>query len=105
MCFFYLACILYDLPSLSYSDFPLTLCHKIKSQTKSFFMQIEISQSRQFKYSIVYVVKVFISYICFPTIMQHFVVKKCFYFKTPDGAASILSPSYSRSSSNIWNIS
>ncbi len=27
--------------------------------------------------------------------MQHFVVKKCFYFKTPDGAASISSPSYS----------
>ncbi len=59
-------------------------------------MQIEISQSREFKYSIVYVVKVAISYRynCFPTIMQHFVVKKCFYFKTPDGAASISSPSY-----------
>ncbi len=55
-------------------------------------MQIEISQSRQFKYSIVYVVKVAISYNCFPTIMQHFVVKKCFYFKTPDGAASISGP-------------
>ncbi len=60
------------------------------------FMQIEISQSRQFEYSIVYVVKVAISYNCFPTIMQHFVVKKNFYFKTPDGdgAASISSPSY-----------
>ncbi len=57
-------------------------------------MQIEISQSRQFKYSIVYVVKVAISYNCFPTIMQYFVVKKCFYFKTPDGAASISSRSY-----------
>ncbi len=58
-------------------------------------MQIEISQSWQFKYSIVYVVKVAISYNCFPTTMQHFVVKKkCFYFKTPDGAASISSPSY-----------
>ncbi len=58
-------------------------------------MQIKISQSRQFKNSIVYVVKVAISYNCFPTIMQHFVVKKCLYFKTPDGAASISSPSYS----------
>ncbi len=57
-------------------------------------MQIVISQSRQFKYSIVYVVKVAFSYNCSPTIMQHFVVKKCFYFKTPDGAASISSPSY-----------
>ena len=55
-------------------------------------MQIEISQSRQFKYSIVYVVKVTISYNCFATIMQHFVVKKCLYFKTPDGAASIRAP-------------
>ncbi len=58
-------------------------------------MQIEIIQSRQFKYSIVYVVKDAISYNCLTTIMQHFVVKKCFYFKTPDGAASISSPSYS----------
>ncbi len=42
-------------------------------------MQIKISQSRQFKYSIVYVVKVAISYnYCFPTIMQHFVVKNAF---------------------------
>ncbi len=41
-------------------------------------MKIEISQSRQFKYSIVYVVKVAISYNCFPTIMQHFVVKNAF---------------------------
>ncbi len=57
-------------------------------------MQIEISQSRQLKYSIVYVVNVSISYNSFPTIMQHLVVKKCFYFKTPDGAASISSPSY-----------
>ncbi len=57
-------------------------------------MQIEISQSRQFKYSIVYVVKDAISYNCFTTIMQYFVVKKSFYFKTPDGAASISSPSY-----------
>ncbi len=58
-------------------------------------MQIEISQSRQFKYSIVYVVKDAINYNCLTTIMQHFVVKKkCFYFKTPDGAASISSPSY-----------
>ncbi len=57
-------------------------------------MQIEISQSRQFKYSIVYIAKDAISYNCFTTIMQHFVVKKCFYFKTPDGTASILSPSY-----------
>ncbi len=36
-CFFYLVCILYDLLSLSYFDFTLTLCHKIKSQTKSNF--------------------------------------------------------------------
>ncbi len=56
-------------------------------------MQIEISQSRQFKYSIVYVVKDAIRYNCFTIIMQHFVVKKCFYFKRPDGAASITSPS------------
>ncbi len=58
-------------------------------------MQIEISQSRQFKYSNVYVIKDVISCNCFTTIMQHFVVKKSFYFKTPDGAASISSPSYS----------
>ncbi len=57
-------------------------------------MQIEISHSRHFKYSIVYVVKDAISYNCFTTIMQHFVVKKCFYFKTSDDAASISSPSY-----------
>ncbi len=57
-------------------------------------MQIEISQSRQFKYSIVNIVKDAISYNCFTTIMQHFVVKICFFFKTPDGAASISSPSY-----------
>ncbi len=57
-------------------------------------MQSEISQSRQFKYSIVYVVKDAISYNCFTAIMQHFVVKNCFYFKTPDGAASISSSSY-----------
>ncbi len=56
-------------------------------------MQIEIIQSQQFKYSIVYVVKDAISYNCFTT-MQHFVVKKCFYFRTPDGAASISSPPY-----------
>ncbi len=61
-------------------------------------MQIEISQSQQFKYSLVYVVKDAISYNCFKTIMQHFLVKKWFYFKTPNGAASILSPSYSRDS-------
>ena len=59
-------------------------------------MQIEISQFLQFKHSIVYVLKVAISYNCFLTIMQHFVVKKCFYFKTPDGAASISRPSYCR---------
>ncbi len=41
-------------------------------------MQIEISQSQQFKYSIVYVVKDAISYNCSPTIMQHFVVKNAF---------------------------
>ncbi len=43
-------------------------------------MRIKISQSWQFKYSIVYVVKDTgtISCDCFPTIMQHFVVKKCF---------------------------
>ena len=41
-------------------------------------MPIKISQSRQFKYSIVYVAKVAISYNCFPTIMQHFVVKNAF---------------------------
>ena len=40
-------------------------------------MQIEFSQSRQLKYLIVYVVKVDISYNCFPTIMQYFVGKKC----------------------------
>ncbi len=39
-------------------------------------MQIEISQPRESKYSIVYVVKDAISYNCFTTIMQHFVVKK-----------------------------
>ncbi len=44
-------------------------------------MQIEISQSQQFKYSIVYVVKVAISYNCFPSIMQHFVVKKILLFQ------------------------
>ncbi len=63
-------------------------------------MQIEISQSRQFKYLHVYVVKVAISYNYFPTIMQHFVVKKCIYFKTPDGAASISSPSYYKGNNN-----
>ena len=78
MCFFTFGCVLYDLPSLSYFDLILTLYHKIKSQTKSFFMQIEISQFQQFKYPIVYVVKVAISYNCFPTIMQHFVVKNAF---------------------------
>ncbi len=60
-------------------------------------MQIEISQSRQFNtrlFMLSTFVKVAISYNCFPIIMQHFVVKKCFYFKTPDGAASISSPSY-----------
>ncbi len=58
-------------------------------------MQIEICQSRQFKYLLVYVVKDAISYNnCFTTIMQHFVVKKWFYFKTPNGAASISCPSY-----------
>ncbi len=41
-------------------------------------MQIEISQSQQFKYSIVYVVKDAISYNCFTSIMQHFVVKNAF---------------------------
>ncbi len=41
-------------------------------------MQIEISQSRQFKYSIVYAVKVAISYNCYITIMQQFVVKNAF---------------------------
>ncbi len=54
-------------------------------------MQIEISQSRKFECSIVYAVKV--SYNCFTTIMQHLVVKKCYYFKIPDSAASISSPS------------
>ncbi len=39
-------------------------------------MQIEISQSSQFKCSIVYVVEDAISYNCFTTIRQHFVVKK-----------------------------
>ncbi len=57
-------------------------------------MQVEFNQSRQCKYLIVYVVKDAISYNCLTAIMQHFVVKKCFYFKTPDGAASISSPSY-----------
>ncbi len=83
------------MPSLSYFDFTLTLCHKIKSQTKSNFYANRISQSRQFKNSIVYVVKVAISYNCFPTIMQHFCSQKCFYFKTPGCADSIWSPSYS----------
>ena len=45
-------------------------------------MQIEISQSRQFKCSIVCVVKDAISYNCFLTIMQHFakmlLFAKCF---------------------------
>ncbi len=67
---------------------------KLRIKLSQIFMQIEISQSRQFKFSIVYVVNVAISYNCFTTIMQHFVAKKCFYFKTPDGAASISSPSY-----------
>ncbi len=31
---------------------------------------------------------------CFPTILQHFVVKNCFYFKTPDGAGGVSSLSY-----------
>ncbi len=68
---------------------------KLSVKLSQMFMQMEISQSRQFKYSIVYVIKVAISYNCFPTIMQHFVVKKCFCLKIPDGAASISSPSYS----------
>ena len=41
-------------------------------------MQIEISQSLQFKYLNVHVVKDAISYNCFPTIMQHVVVKNAF---------------------------
>ncbi len=57
-------------------------------------MQIEISQSRQFKYLKVYVVKDAISYDCFPNHHATFCSKKMLYFKTPDGAASILSPSY-----------
>ncbi len=44
-------------------------------------MQIEISQFRQFKYLNVYVVKDAISYNCFPTIMQHFVVKIMLLFQ------------------------
>ncbi len=83
---------------MSYFDFILTLCHKIESTLSHIFMQIKMSQSCQFKYSIVYVVKDLdaISYYCFPTIciMQYFVVKKCFVFKTPDSAAKILSRSY-----------
>ncbi len=64
--------------SLSYFDFILTLCNKIKNQTKSFFIQIEISQSHQFKCPIVYALTGAISYGCFPTIMQHYVVKNAF---------------------------
>ncbi len=44
-------------------------------------MQIEISQSRQFKYAIVYVIKDAISYNCFPTIMQHFCSQKMLLFQ------------------------
>ncbi len=64
-------------------------------------MQIDISQSRQFKHSIVYVVKYAISYNRFTTIMQHFVVKKSFHLNAPDGAASISSPSYSSGGKTI----
>ncbi len=48
-------------------------------------MQIETNQPPQFKSLIVYAAKDAISYNCVTTIVQHFVVKKCFYFKTPDG--------------------
>ena len=58
--------------------FILKLCHKIKTQTKSFFMQIKVNLAQQFKCSNVYVVKDTISYNCFTAIMKHFVVKKCY---------------------------
>ncbi len=45
----------------------------MRAKLSQISMQIEISQSRQFKYSIVYVVKVAISYNCL-----HFVVKNAF---------------------------
>ena len=57
-------------------------------------MQIEISQSQQFKYLNVYVVKDAISYDCFPNHHATFCSQKCFYSKTPDGAACISSTSY-----------
>ncbi len=66
MCFFNWVCILYDLPNLCYFDLILILYHKIKSQQSQFFMQIKISQSRQFKCLNVSVVKDTISYDCFP---------------------------------------
>ncbi len=81
MCWFNLVCVLYDLPSLSYFDLILTLFHSIKSQTKSFFMQIEISQSRQFKYLNSYVVKDAISYDCFPNHHATFCSKKMLLFQ------------------------
>ncbi len=93
MCWFNLVCVLYDLPSLSYFDLILTLYHKIKSLSQ-IFMLIEISQSRHFKYLNVYVVKDANSYDCFPNHHTTFCSQKCFYFKTPDGAASISSHSY-----------
>ncbi len=51
---------------------------KLRVKLSQIFMQIEISQYRQFKYLNVYVVKVAISYNCYPIIMQHFVVKNAF---------------------------
>ncbi len=42
---------------------------KLRAKLGQISMQIEISQSRQFKYSIVYVVKDAVSYNCFTTIM------------------------------------
>ncbi len=81
MCFFTFGCVLYDLPSLSYFDLILTLYHKIKSQTKSNFMQIEISQSWQLKYLNVYVVKDAISYDYFPNHHATFCSQKMLLFQ------------------------
>ena len=58
-------------------------------------MQIEISQSQQFKCLIVYIVKDAIGYNCFTTILQHFVVKKLLLFPDIRCVDSTSSPSYS----------
>ncbi len=96
MCFFNLVCILYDLPSLSYFDLILTLDHKIKRQTKSFLCKLKLASLGSLNTWMFMLSRMPLVTIVSPTIMQDFVVKKYFYFKTPDGAASISSPSYCR---------